>query len=46
MLSGGLDSSILTKIANNNVKNLTTFSINYNNNEKDFKANDYQIVIL
>lgn len=43
MLSGGLDSSILTKIANNNVKNLTTFSINYSNNEKDFKANDYQM---
>lgn len=43
MLSGGLDSSILTKIANDNIDNLTTFSINYDNNDDDFVSNDYQL---
>lgn len=43
MLSGGLDSSILTKIASDNIKNLTTFSINYTGNDIDFVANDYQL---
>ncbi|MEG2348210.1 MAG: asparagine synthase (glutamine-hydrolyzing) [Clostridia bacterium] len=43
MLSGGLDSSILTKIASKNIKDLTTYSINYKGNDTDFKANDYQL---
>lgn len=42
MLSGGLDSSILAKIANDNVPNLTTFSIDYVGNDKDFVASSYQ----
>lgn len=42
MLSGGLDSSILTKIASENINNLTTFSIDFKGNEKDFVANSYQ----
>jgi len=42
MLSGGLDSSIVTKIATDNVFNLHTYSINYENNDKDFVANSYQ----
>lgn len=42
MLSGGLDSSIVTKIATDNVFNLHTYSINYENNDNDFVANDYQ----
>lgn len=43
MLSGGLDSSILTKISSDNIKNLTTFSINFTGNDEDFVANDYQL---
>ncbi len=43
MLSGGLDSSVLSKIAKDNVKDLTTFSVDYVGNDKDFKANDYQL---
>ncbi len=43
MLSGGLDSSILTKIANDNLNELTTFSIDFKGNDKDFVANDYQM---
>lgn len=42
MLSGGLDSSIVTKIVSDNVHNLRTYSINYENNDKDFVANSYQ----
>lgn len=42
MLSGGLDSSIVTKIVSDNVHNLRTYSINYENNDKDFVANNYQ----
>ena len=42
MLSGGLDSSIITKIATDNIHNLHTYSINYENNDKDFVANSYQ----
>ena len=42
MLSGGLDSSIITKIATDNVHNLHTYSINYENNDNDFVANSYQ----
>ena len=42
MLSGGLDSSILTKIAKDNISDLTTFSIDFVENDKNFIANDYQ----
>ncbi len=42
MLSGGLDSSILTKIAKDNINELTTFSIDFKNNDKDFTPNIYQ----
>lgn len=43
MLSGGIDSSILTKIANDNIDNLTTYSIDYLNNDTDFVSNSYQM---
>jgi asparagine synthase (glutamine-hydrolysing) len=42
MLSGGLDSSILTKIAKDNISDLKTFSIDFKNNNKDFTPNIYQ----
>lgn len=42
MLSGGIDSSILTKLANDQIKNLTTFSIDFKGNDKNFVANAYQ----
>lgn len=42
MLSGGLDSSILTKIAKDNIKDLTTFSIDFKDNDKDFTPSIYQ----
>lgn len=42
MLSGGLDSSVLTTLAKREIPNLTTFSINFEGNEKDFNANAYQ----
>lgn len=42
MLSGGLDSSILSKIARDNIENLTTFSIDFVDNETNFVSNDYQ----
>ena len=43
MLSGGLDSSILTKIASDNIHNIRTYSINYENNDNDFTPNSYQL---
>lgn len=43
MLSGGVDSSILTYIANKNIKDLNTFSIDFYGNDKNFIANSYQI---
>ncbi|MDO4282473.1 MAG: asparagine synthase (glutamine-hydrolyzing) [Clostridia bacterium] len=43
MLSGGIDSSILTKIANDHMDHLTTFSIDYLNNDTDFVSNSYQM---
>lgn len=43
MLSGGLDSSILAKIAKDNIPNLTTFSIDYVGNDTNFVSNDYQL---
>ena len=42
MLSGGIDSSILTKIAKDNILDLTTYSIDYLNNDTDFTSNIYQ----
>jgi len=42
MLSGGLDSSILTKIAKDNIQDLTTFSIDFEGNDKDFTPSMYQ----
>ncbi|WP_397536468.1 asparagine synthase (glutamine-hydrolyzing) [Rummeliibacillus pycnus] len=47
LLSGGLDSSIITAIAANKFANtdhfpLHTYSINYENNAQFFKANDFQ----
>lgn len=43
MLSGGLDSSILTYLTKNKINTkLSTFSINFENNDKDFIANEYQ----
>lgn len=41
-LSGGLDSSIITKIASNRYSNLETFSIEYEENEKFFKKSVFQ----
>ncbi len=43
MLSGGLDSSILAKIAKDNITDLTTFSIDYIGNDTNFVSNDYQV---
>ncbi|MEG2310584.1 MAG: asparagine synthase (glutamine-hydrolyzing) [Clostridia bacterium] len=43
MLSGGLDSSILCKIANDISPTLSTYSIDYVDSEKNFIANDYQM---
>ncbi len=46
-LSGGLDSSIITAVCSNEFrcknKTLNTFSIDYEDNQKYFKANDFQI---
>lgn len=45
-LSGGLDSSIITAIASNNLKEkgktLTTYSIDYEGNDKNFKKTKFQ----
>ena len=43
MLSGGLDSSVLTKIAKESIDNLATFSIDFIGNDKDFVSNPYQL---
>ena len=47
MLSGGLDSSIITAYAsnyyrNNNLKPLDTFSVDYVDNDKNFIKSDFQ----
>ena len=46
-LSGGLDSSIVTTVMSdvykNNGKQLTTYSIDYEDNDKYFKGNNYQV---
>lgn len=43
MLSGGLDSSILSKLAKDNNPDLSTFSIDFVGNDDDFKSNEYQL---
>ncbi len=43
MLSGGLDSSIVTKIASDTLPEINTYSINYEDNDNDFTPNDYQL---
>lgn len=43
MLSGGLDSSILSKIAKDDIPDLTTFSIDYVGNDQNFVSNEYQL---
>lgn len=42
MLSGGLDSSIITAIASQYVHHLSTYSITYEDQEKYFQSYDYQ----
>ncbi len=42
MLSGGLDSTILTSILSRNIDNLKTFSLSYTDQKEYFKAYDYQ----
>ncbi len=41
-LSGGLDSSAICSIANSNIHNLNTFSVEYRDNEKYFKKSKFQ----
>ena len=44
LLSGGLDSSIITAIVANNLdNNLTTYSIDYEDNDKYFKKNNFTV---
>lgn len=47
LLSGGVDSSIITAVCSNQLaksdKQLSTFSIDYEENDKYFKANDFQV---
>lgn len=42
MLSGGLDSSIITAIMSQYKTNITTYSVDYDDQEKYFQAYDYQ----
>ena len=42
MLSGGLDSSVLTVLAKNEIPNLSTFSIDFKGNDTSFESNSYQ----
>ena len=42
MLSGGLDSSIITAYASKYYKNLETFSVDYIDNDKNFIKSDFQ----
>ncbi len=43
MLSGGLDSSIITALASQYIRDLSTYSITYEQQNKYFKANDFQV---
>lgn len=42
MLSGGLDSSVLTALAKQEISNLSTFSIDFTGNDTSFVSNSYQ----
>lgn len=42
MLSGGLDSSVLCTLASKEINNISTFSIDFENNELNFAGTDYQ----
>ena len=42
MLSGGLDSSVLCYLANKEIKDLSTFSIDFEGNKENFTGSDYQ----
>lgn len=42
MLSGGLDSSVLTYLAKEEIPNLSTFSIDFTGNDTSFASNSYQ----
>ena len=42
MLSGGLDSSVLTYLASKEIESLPTFSIDFENNQTNFTTNSYQ----
>lgn len=42
MLSGGLDSSIITALSSQYVNNISTYSIDYQDQDKYFKPYDYQ----
>jgi len=42
MLSGGLDSSVLAYLASKEIKDLSTFSIDFEGNESNFSGTDYQ----
>ncbi len=43
LLSGGLDSSLITAIVALNSKELTTYSIDYEDNDKFFKKNNFTV---
>ncbi len=42
LLSGGLDSSVITAVASRNIENLSTYSFDYVDNDKNFKATAFQ----
>lgn len=42
-LSGGMDSSIISAVCSKELNNLNTFSIDYEDNQKYFKSNEFQI---
>lgn len=42
-LSGGMDSSIISAVCSRELNDLNTFSIDYEDNQKYFKSNEFQI---
>lgn len=42
-LSGGMDSSIISAVCSKELNDLNTFSIDYEDNQKYFKSNEFQI---
>lgn len=42
-LSGGMDSSIISAVCSRELNNLNTFSIDYEDNQRYFKSNEFQI---